>query len=147
MALFTTIMNTPDNIRIIIPNSKIFGDTIKNFSAEDTRRVDMVIGIGYGSGIDAAFLYAETPSTHMHTIKVAMIELQREMDATGLQAKMILQVHDELLFELPREEVDELTRLVQRIMPNALKITVPLKIDVKTGTNWDEMEYIGASNA
>ena len=85
--------------------------------------------------------------TSADIIKVAMIELQREMDATGLQAKMILQVHDELLFELPREEVDELTRLVQRIMPNALKITVPLKIDVKTGTNWDEMEYTGASNA
>jgi small conductance mechanosensitive channel len=54
MNLFTTIMNTPDNIRIMVPNGKIFGDTIKNVSAEDTRRVDMVVGIGYGSSIQKA---------------------------------------------------------------------------------------------
>lgn len=54
MRLFTTVVHTPDNIRIIVPNSKIFGDTIKNFSAEDTRRVDMVVGIGYGSDIPKA---------------------------------------------------------------------------------------------
>ena len=54
MNLFTTVMNTPDNIRIMVPNGKIFGDTIKNVSAEDTRRVDMVVGIGYGSSIEKA---------------------------------------------------------------------------------------------
>jgi len=54
MALFTTIINTPDNIRIIVPNSKIFGDIIKNITAEETRRVDMVVGIGYGSDIAKA---------------------------------------------------------------------------------------------
>jgi DNA polymerase-1 len=80
--------------------------------------------------------------TSADIIKVAMIELQREMDESGLEAKMILQVHDELLFELPRGEVDELTRLVQKVMPHALELSVPLKIDVKTGRNWDEMEYL-----
>lgn len=54
MQLFTTIINTPDNIRIMVPNGKIFGDTIKNITAEDTRRVDMVVGIGYGSDIGKA---------------------------------------------------------------------------------------------
>lgn len=52
--LFTTVMMTPDNIRVMVPNGKIFGDTIKNITAEDTRRVDMVIGIGYGSDIGSA---------------------------------------------------------------------------------------------
>jgi DNA polymerase-1 len=80
--------------------------------------------------------------TSADIIKVAMIELQHEIDARGLETKMILQVHDELLFELPREEVKELTQLVREIMPNALKLSVPLKIDVKTGRNWDEMEYL-----
>jgi DNA polymerase-1 len=80
--------------------------------------------------------------TSADIIKVAMIELQREIDRRGLETMMILQVHDELLFELPQEEVRELTQLVQEIMPNALKLSVPLKIDVKTGWNWDEMEYI-----
>jgi DNA polymerase-1 len=67
------------------------------------------------------------------------------MDSKGLEAKMILQVHDELLFELPKGELEELSSLVRRIMPHALELSVPLKIDIKTGRNWDEMEYGGAS--
>ena len=54
MGLFTTTIHSPDNIRIMIPNSKVFGDTIKNVTAEETRRVDMVLGIGYGSDIAQA---------------------------------------------------------------------------------------------
>jgi len=78
--------------------------------------------------------------TSADIIKVAMIDLQREMDRKGLEAKMILQVHDELLFDLPQEEVEELRQLVLQIMPQALKLSVPVKVDVKTGRNWDEME-------
>ncbi len=55
LRLFTTILMTPDNIKIIVPNGKVFGDTIKNISAEDTRRVDLTVGIGYGSSIEKAF--------------------------------------------------------------------------------------------
>lgn len=54
LQLFVTIMNTPDNIRIIVPNGQVFGSIIKNYSAEDTRRVDLVVGIGYGSDIKKA---------------------------------------------------------------------------------------------
>ena len=54
MRLFTTVLHSPDNIKIMVPNSKMFGDTIKNITAEDTRRVDMVVGIGYGSDIAKA---------------------------------------------------------------------------------------------
>jgi small conductance mechanosensitive channel len=54
IALFRTELATPDNVQIIVPNGKIFGDTIKNFSANDTRRIDLVIGIGYGSSIETA---------------------------------------------------------------------------------------------
>jgi small conductance mechanosensitive channel len=54
MTLFTTVLNSLDNIRIIVPNGKVFGDTIKNVTAEPTRRVDMVVGIGYGSSIEKA---------------------------------------------------------------------------------------------
>jgi small conductance mechanosensitive channel len=52
--LFTTILTTPDNVKIMIPNGKLFGDTIKNVSAYDTRRIDLTIGIGYGSDIQKA---------------------------------------------------------------------------------------------
>lgn len=52
--LFNTIVNTPDNIKVIIPNSKVHGDVIKNYNGNDTRRIDLVIGISYGSPIAKA---------------------------------------------------------------------------------------------
>ena len=52
--LFTTILATPDNIQILVPNGKIFGEVIKNITAYDTRRLDIVVGIGYGSSIQKA---------------------------------------------------------------------------------------------
>ena len=52
--LFTTEMASPDNVKILVPNGKIYGDIIKNVTANDNRRVDMVIGIGYGSSIGKA---------------------------------------------------------------------------------------------
>ncbi len=54
IAIFSTTICTPDNIKIIVPNGALFGDTIKNFNGYETRRVDMVMGIGYGSDIDKA---------------------------------------------------------------------------------------------
>lgn len=52
--LFSTVMSTPDNIRILVPNGKIHGDVIKNITANPTRRLDLVIGIGYGSSMKKA---------------------------------------------------------------------------------------------
>jgi small conductance mechanosensitive channel len=54
IGLFSTRLHTPDNIRIIVPNSGVFGGTIKNFSANDTRRIDLVMGISYGDDIGVA---------------------------------------------------------------------------------------------
>ncbi len=54
LQLFVTILATPDNVRVIVPNGGVFGSVIRNFSAEDTRRVDMIFGISYGSSIDKA---------------------------------------------------------------------------------------------
>ncbi len=53
--LFITVLATPDNVKILVPNGKIFGDVIKNISAYNTRRVDLVIGIGYTSDIQKAY--------------------------------------------------------------------------------------------
>lgn len=52
--LFTTVLATPDNIKIMVPNGKIYGDVIKNVSSYETRRLDLAIGIGYGSSIPRA---------------------------------------------------------------------------------------------
>lgn len=53
--LFTTVLATPDNLKVLIPNGKLFSDTIKNLSAFDTRRVDLLIGIGYDADIQRAY--------------------------------------------------------------------------------------------
>ena len=54
IGVFSTVLNTPDNVRIIVPNSGIFGATIKNYSANDTRRNDIVLGISYDDDISTA---------------------------------------------------------------------------------------------
>jgi DNA polymerase-1 len=73
-------------------------------------------------------------------IKIAMIRLDEEMEKAGMKAKMLLQVHDELIFEAPKEELEALRELVLRIMPASLSLDVPLKVDVKVGKNWADME-------
>jgi DNA polymerase-1 len=73
-------------------------------------------------------------------VKIAMINVQGEMDRRGLKSKMILQVHDELLFEVPPEEMEEMKGLVLEKMPEAMELIVPLKVDIKTGSNWGEMK-------
>ena len=73
-------------------------------------------------------------------IKIAMIRLQREIEDRGLRSLLTLQVHDELVLEVPREELDEVAALVVEIMENAFEMTPALKVDVKVGENWEEME-------
>jgi len=77
--------------------------------------------------------------TSADIIKIAMVELHHEMEKRELRSKMILQVHDELVFEIPPEELDLMKELVSKIMPDALKLSVPLKIDIKIGKNWGEI--------
>ena len=72
-------------------------------------------------------------------IKIAMIDLYREMEKRKLKSKMLLQIHDELLFEVPESEVAEMKSLVHEIMPHAFELCVPVKIAIKLGKNWAEM--------
>ena len=78
--------------------------------------------------------------TSADIIKVAMINLYREMEKRHLASKMLLQVHDELVFEVPDEEMDFMRQLVSDIMDSAVALTVPLKADTRFGKNWGEMK-------
>lgn len=72
-------------------------------------------------------------------IKVAMIRIDEEMAQRNLRSRMLLQVHDELIFECPADEVEAIRELAARLMPASLEMAVPLKVDLKQGRNWGEM--------
>lgn len=71
-------------------------------------------------------------------IKRAMIRLPKALNTAGLSAKMLLQVHDELIFEVPDKEVDGTTALVKQVMESAAHLDVPLVVDAGAGANWAE---------
>ena len=71
-------------------------------------------------------------------IKVAMINVFEEMKKKKMESKMILQVHDELLFDARIDELDELQKLVEKNMVNAVKMSVPIEVGMGTGNNWLE---------
>lgn len=73
-------------------------------------------------------------------IKLAMIRIARELQEQKFQARMILQVHDELLFEAPKKEAEKLSALVRQEMEHAHELAVPLVVDVKAGPNWRDMK-------
>ncbi|HEY5626213.1 MAG TPA: DNA polymerase I, partial [Dehalococcoidia bacterium] len=74
-------------------------------------------------------------------IKIAMNRLDAELRGRKLKSMMTLQIHDELIFECPGDELEEVRALCLDIMPKGIAMSVPLKIDTKSGTNWGEMEY------
>lgn len=71
-------------------------------------------------------------------IKVAMIRIHQKMKAKKYQSKMLLQVHDELIFDAHKNELDELTQLIKTEMESAYQLSVPLKVEIGTGQNWLE---------
>jgi DNA polymerase-1 len=72
-------------------------------------------------------------------MKMAMIELDRQLSNTGLRARLLLQVHDELIFEAPMSEVPRLRELVTAAMTDVVELSVPMEVETKAGPNWDEM--------
>jgi len=75
-------------------------------------------------------------------IKLAMINIQADIEKKSLRAKMVLQVHDELLFDLPKEELSSLVGLARDKMEKVLKLDVPVVVDIKQGANWLEMKEV-----
>ncbi len=71
-------------------------------------------------------------------IKIAMVNIHNEMQRLGLRSKMILQVHDELVFDAHLDEMDTLRELVTKLMVNATPLSVPILVDINTGSNWLE---------
>jgi DNA polymerase I len=79
---------------------------------------------------------APIQGTAADLIKIAMVRMASALDAGGLRSRMLLQVHDELLFEAPEDEVPRLEALAREVMESAMAVDVPLKVDIKTGADW-----------
>ena len=69
-------------------------------------------------------------------IKIAMKRIKKMLREKGLKAKMLLQVHDELIFEAPKEEIPVLKELVPKVMDSAVDLAVPLKVESASGDTW-----------
>jgi DNA polymerase-1 len=83
---------------------------------------------------------APIQGTAADIMKIAMIKIPPALAKAGLHGKMLLQVHDELVVECPRPELNELVRVVRNIMEKAYKLDIPLTTEARWGTNWDELK-------
>jgi DNA polymerase I len=75
-------------------------------------------------------------------MKLAMIKIDEEIQKKELKSRMTITVHDEIVLDVPNEEVNEMKNLVKKTMENCLTLTVPIKVSVKKGKNWLEMQEI-----
>ena len=74
--------------------------------------------------------------------KLAMRNLHRRLQSSGLESRMLLQVHDELVLEVPHEELETVAPIVREEMESAFTLTVPLQVDIEVGPNWYEMDNL-----
>ena len=74
--------------------------------------------------------------TESDIIKIAMIQIDEKLNKLNLKSKMILQIHDELIFECPKEEIDIVSNILKEIMENIVKLNVPLTINIDVGKSW-----------
>lgn len=132
------------------PGIETFMETTKAFAREHGyvetlfgRRCH-VMGIndknqGKRSFAERAAINAPLQGTAADIIKKAMIQLPPALKAAGLQGEMILQVHDELVLEVPDAEIEQTKALIEKIMVRVVQLEVPLEVDVGIGNNWAEM--------
>ena len=83
-------------------------------------------------------LNAPIQGTAADIIKLAMIKIKKEMDRLNLNSKMLVQVHDELVFTVPNNEAEIMQKLIKDIMENIYELSVPLKVDIEYGKTWYE---------
>jgi DNA polymerase-1 len=120
--------------------------------AQEQGYVETILGrrrpiIDINSGVIAQRNYAERAAINSvvqgsaaDLIKVAMLNVHRRMEKANSPSRMLLQVHDELVFETPAASVESEAALVREEMTNAMKLKVPLKVEVGWGKNWQEVK-------
>jgi DNA polymerase-1 len=87
---------------------------------------------------ERAAINARLQGTAADIIKRAMVAMDRELSRSKLKAKMLLSVHDELLFEVPEKEIDALSALAKQVMESVAHLNVPITVETGVGKNWDQ---------
>lgn len=93
-------------------------------------------------GLERQAINAPIQGTAADIMKIAMVRLHDALVAQGFKARMLLQVHDELVLEFPPQEQERLVALVCEVMENAYPLDVPLRVDVEVGPNWYDMQPV-----
>lgn len=132
---FPGIREYLDNV-VAIAKEKGYVKTIM----ERKRTIDELYNTNYMIRQTGERIALNTPiqGSSADIIKKAMIDLFAKMNDRKLKSKMILQIHDELIFDVAKEEVDELKEIVKEVMENAYKLEVPLEVEISMGSNWYE---------
>jgi DNA polymerase-1 len=105
-----------------------------------TRRLPDIDSSNPGARAFSERIAVNTPvqGTAADIMKIAMVRADHEIHERGLATRMILTVHDELMFDVPKSELDEATALVRSCMEGAMQLRVPLKVETGVGANWLE---------
>jgi DNA polymerase-1 len=99
-----------------------------------------ILSTNVGIRINAEHMAVNTPiqGSAADLIKIAMVRIHEKLKQKEMRIAMLLQVHDELVFEAPKDEVEEARKMIVYEMENAMKLKVPIKVDVGVGKNWLE---------
>lgn len=138
-----------DNYLKTYPGIKSYMDDIKRSAYENgfvrtlfgrRRKLDEIKSSNFMVRTSGERMALNTPiqGTAADILKIAMINIYNEFNKRGLRAKIIIQVHDELLIDCPSDEVSEVIEIVRDKMENSYKLSVPLKVDIEMGKNWYE---------
>lgn len=134
----------------IYPDVKIYMDAIIKEAHEygyvktiynRKRNIDELSQKNYNIRSAGERIALNTPiqGTAADIIKMAMVKVNEELEKHKFKSKMILQVHDELIFDIKEEEKEEIEQIIRNTMENISKLKVPLKVDINYGTNWYEV--------
>ena len=85
---------------------------------------------------ERAAINTRVQGTAADIMKLAMVKVQKKLLDEHYKTKMIIQVHDELVFDAPKSEIPQLTQMVRSEMSNVVQYTVPLEVDIEVGDNW-----------